>query len=224
MSFSLQLSLRRQAGLRGGCCYLGSGSWWSREACPGSLHWPPDLSTEDIHNLRVEKFVFFGGLTEDYSPGYSLSDCAEGLFQRDEGGASRCRSFFWGKKCQISKDYKITVIHKYRHFKLEIRACVCMGKCRSLGSLKSFLRHLNYLGPVSCFSPSWIPLRAHCRGFMAAVFFVYWYGRRLSLSTPFIPPPLGNFEKGWCIFFCLCFLLCNLIASGLHCSLWDLVP
>ena len=33
-----------------------------------------------------------------------------------------------------------------------------MERCKSLGSLKSFLWHLIYLGPVTCSFPSWMPL------------------------------------------------------------------
>ena len=39
-----------------------------------------------------------------------------------------------------------------------VTSFLCMGRCKSLGSLKTFFdMHLNHLGPVSLFSPSWIP-------------------------------------------------------------------
>ena len=68
-----------------------------------------------------------------------------------------------------------------------------MVRCRSLGS------HLNYLGPVSSLSPSWMPLRVYYQGQLSdwwldgqnifcsrewkATFFVYWSDRQQFLST-----------------------------------------
>ena len=37
------------------------------------------------HNLKVASYVLFTGLTKDSSPGSSLSDHSEGLFQRGKG-------------------------------------------------------------------------------------------------------------------------------------------
>ena len=61
----------------------------------------------------------------------------------------------------------------------------------------SFHMQLNHPGPVSCFHPSWIlsgsTVRCGCKATMTGSFwatkhqqtsFVYWYGRRCSLSTP----------------------------------------
>ena len=45
------------------------------------------LTEKKMHNLKTENYVLFGGLTEDLSPGDSLSDNAEGLFQKGKGGA-----------------------------------------------------------------------------------------------------------------------------------------
>ena len=52
----------------------------------------------------------------------------------------------------------------------------------------SFDKHLNYLGPISCFSPSWLPLRVHCQGSLWwpmawwwATFLVYRNVRQHSL-------------------------------------------
>ena len=47
------------------------------------------LSTEKkkTHNLKVENYVLFGRLSEDLSPGGSLSDSSKGLFPRGKGGS-----------------------------------------------------------------------------------------------------------------------------------------
>ena len=48
-----------------------------------------------------------------------------------------------------------------------------MGRCKSMGLLNhSSDTHLNYLRPVSYFSPSWIPLRVHCQGSYSD----WWFG------------------------------------------------
>ena len=46
-----------------------------------------------MHNLKDENYVLFGGHAEDLSPGDSLSDTSEGLFQRGKRGARIYRSF-----------------------------------------------------------------------------------------------------------------------------------
>ena len=62
-----------------------------------------------MHNLKVRNYVLFGGHAEDFSPGDSLSNASEGLFQRGKGGARIYKSFCKNKnKPQvfgISKDY-----------------------------------------------------------------------------------------------------------------------
>ena len=45
-----------------------------------------------MHNLKVEKYILFLDLTEDYNPGGSLSECSEELFPRGKGGAKIYRS------------------------------------------------------------------------------------------------------------------------------------
>ena len=42
---------------------------------------------------KGENYVLFGGLPEDLSLGYSLSDSSEGLLRRGKGGARIYRSF-----------------------------------------------------------------------------------------------------------------------------------
>ena len=97
-----------------------------------------------------------------YSPGDSLSDSSEELFQRSKGGARISRSFCWKKKklCSwTSKDYCWS--QKNRHFKLTILVLFYVWEgARVQAHWNDFLdMYLHYLGPASCFSPSWIPPR-----------------------------------------------------------------
>ena len=46
-----------------------------------------------MHNLKVENYVLFGGLSEDFKPRSSLSDGSDGLLQGGQGGARIYRSF-----------------------------------------------------------------------------------------------------------------------------------
>ena len=81
------------------------------------------MDWKTMHNLKVENCVLFSGLAEDYSPGYSLSDSSEELFQRDKAGATIYRSFYWKTKPKTNMctwTSKVTVNHKNRPLKLII--------------------------------------------------------------------------------------------------------
>ena len=60
-----------------------------------------------MHTLKVENYVLSGGLNEDLSPGYSLLDSSEGLFQRRNGGAS-----LYKRCCKNSNNIKGSRISK----------------------------------------------------------------------------------------------------------------
>lgn len=45
-----------------------------------------------MHNVKVENYVLFNGLTEDLGPGYSFSDHSEEVFQRGKERARIYRS------------------------------------------------------------------------------------------------------------------------------------
>ena len=78
---------------------------------------PLILSTKKMHSLKVEYYVLFGK-SEDLCLGCSLSDSSETLLPRGKGGDRIHRSFF-------NKD--------------QVLDFLCTGRCKSLGSLKSFL-------------------------------------------------------------------------------------
>ena len=122
------------------------------------------------------------GLIENWNLECSLS-CLWGTVLKRQGrtqdirvlqqkpGNHNIKNLLWIKENQTSR--------------YEFSAFLGMGRCRSLGSLRSFLpyMHLNHLGSVFCSSPSWIPSGCTARaaavavGLMAATSFVYWSGR-----------------------------------------------
>ena len=79
-----------------------------------------------MHNLKVEDYVLFSGLTEGLSTGYSLSDSSEGLFQRGMGGTRIYRSFC-KKKTQVVEQQEITANYrKTGHLKLMNLVLFCV--------------------------------------------------------------------------------------------------
>ena len=65
------------------------------------------------------------------------------------------------------------------------------GRCKNLGFLNYFLHmHLSHLGPLSCLSPSLVPLSVHhpeveADDLVAAASFVYWNARRYFFNVNF---------------------------------------
>ena len=96
----------------------------------------------------------------DVASQMALKDCSK-------EGARRHSSFCW-KKTHVVEHQSLTANHKTdRHFKLMILVLFyLLGKYARVWAhwSYSFDTHLNYLGPVSCFSPSRIPLRVHRQG------------------------------------------------------------
>ena len=102
------------------------------------------LSTEKkMHNLRV--MFYSADIWRTLSLGHSISDNAEKLFRRGKWGARIYRDFCnkrpgsWTiKGLLLIKENEITQIKEFSAF-------LCMGRCMSLGSLKSFLFLKNIL-------------------------------------------------------------------------------
>ena len=107
------------------------------------------------------------------------------------------RSFFWGKK-KVVELWTITANHKNRHFKWIILVLFFVQEDPRVWAHwnHSFDVHYSCPGPVSCFSPSWVPsgwtvrVAAGAEGLMFTASFVYWNGRWHSLST-------GVNKAGW---------------------------
>ena len=90
-----------------------------------------------MHNLKFENYVLFGRQNQGLKPGTQPLRELWGLLQRGEGRARICRSFC--NKDQVvrtSKDY--CELKKTRHLR-NLALFLCMGRCKSLGSVKSFL-------------------------------------------------------------------------------------
>ena len=78
------------------------------------------MATEKImHSLKVEGYVLFRDITEDYILGNSLSDSSEEQFQRGKGGARIYGSFSW-KKTHVVKHQKLPIITKNKCLKVMI--------------------------------------------------------------------------------------------------------
>ena len=71
-----------------------------------TFHWKVLSTEKKTHNLKVENYVLFGGLSEVLSPRCSLSNSSEGLPLRGKRGARIYRSFC--NKNQVEHQ-KITV-------------------------------------------------------------------------------------------------------------------
>ena len=93
-----------------------------------------------MHNLRVASYVLFGNLTEDHSLGDRLSNSSEELLQRGRGGY--IGGFAENKQTNHGVEHqKITANYKTQISQVnDFSAFLCKGRCKSLGSLKLFLR------------------------------------------------------------------------------------
>ena len=86
--------------------------------------------------------MFYLGPTEDYSLGESLWYSSEKQLPRGKGGV-RINSFCWEEKIKhVIKDRMITADHKEQKSQFnDASAFLCLGRYKSLGSLKLFFRH-----------------------------------------------------------------------------------
>ena len=84
-----------------------------------------------------------------------ISNSCEELFQRGKGGVRVYRRPWWGKKKKKKSNIKnLLLITKTRYLKLVIRTLFYVWEGITVWAYwsHSFDTHLNYLGPVSCFS------------------------------------------------------------------------
>ena len=104
--------------------------------------WADSLLSEPPEKpSKVSNHVLFGEFMEDYSLGDSLSDRAEGLYKRVDGRAM-IYSGFTGKKKKKVKYQKNRAKDKSQTSQVnDFSAFLFMGRCESLGLLKSFLRY-----------------------------------------------------------------------------------
>lgn len=93
-------------------------------------------------------YVLFVRLAEPLSLEVSLLGASEGLLLGDEEGFRIYRSF-----CNKNSEHQKVAVKENQTSQVnEFSTFLYMGRCKSLGSLKSFFdTHLHYLGPVSVF-------------------------------------------------------------------------
>ena len=95
------------------------------------------MSTEKNAQPKIVHYVLFRNLTEDYSLGGSLSDALE---ERSKEVREEPRYIgVFAEKRNVAEHQKITLIIKQTPQVNDFSAFLCMGRCRSLGSLKLFL-------------------------------------------------------------------------------------
>ena len=118
-----------------------SNSWWSSIPCSLLLCYPV-VDWKKVHNLKVENYVLFHGLPEKLSLENSFSHNSEGLLWRGKGG-DRILGVLAKKKKKKEEDswnVKRWLLKKVRHLKVKkISTFLCIGRCKSLGSLESSL-------------------------------------------------------------------------------------
>ena len=140
-----------------------------------------------MHSRKVE---FVRQTLEDLSPGCRLSNSSEGVLCYSQEGEPEYPGVF-ATKTRQSEHWKITVN--------ESSALVCMGRCKSLGSLKSFLWWAPQLSGANILLFSILSsLGLHSQGspvaagLTATASLVYCCGRRHSLSSCSLLIPLEN--------------------------------
>ena len=104
------------------------------------------VNFKNIHNLKVESYVLFNGKVWTSSPGDSISGNPEGTAlrrrHREEPGYIEL----------LIKENQISQVEEFSGF-------LCMGRCRSVGLLKSFVSYPLQLSRASsvCFSHPELP-------------------------------------------------------------------
>ena len=111
------------------------------------------VSTEKKCTTQKLRIMFYlADKTEDLSLGHSISDRSEGLVWRGQGGA---RIYEFLQQRPGGQNFKRLLLIKENPLSgvKEFSAFVCMGRCKSLGSLKSFLCYAPQLSGASilCF-------------------------------------------------------------------------
>jgi len=79
--------------------------------CYGSINWKENVQPKSL------ELCFVQYLSEDYSPGCSLTDTAEELFQRGKGGARKYRRFWWEKQNKTNNNKKTHHVVEDQHYR-----------------------------------------------------------------------------------------------------------
>ena len=122
------------------CCFL----WWSKDFCQW-VGLVVAVNQKKLHHLKVMDDVFFGGLNWGLRPGTEHLGSSGDQSEEASRGARIYKSFC--NKDQVvrtSKDYCWLKRARLSQIK-EFHALLCIGRCKNLGSLKSFLWHVAQL-------------------------------------------------------------------------------
>ena len=124
-----------------------------------------------LHGWKLRVIFHLAGLLRIIARDSSLSGSSEWLFPRGKGGARVYRSFRWKQMNNMWLNIKrlMLIAHKNGHLMLKISMLFYVwGRCRRVWAYWNYSldMHLNYLEPVSCFSPTWIPLKVHHQGWL----------------------------------------------------------
>ena len=95
---------------------------------------------EKIHNLKDESYILFGRLSEDLSPGPSISDNSEKTVPERLGEELGDTEVF-STKDQVAGTSKNYCLIREKQTS-QVKGCsafLCMSRYKSLGSLKSLL-------------------------------------------------------------------------------------
>ena len=113
------------------------------------------MSTENVQP-KIWELCFIWSVTEECSLGRQPLS-AERLFQRGKGGARIYRNFVLKTCNRASEDYCSSPRNRHSSWMGLVPIYVWEDARVWTHWNSSFDTHLNYLGPVSYFPPSWIP-------------------------------------------------------------------
>ena len=140
-----------------------------------------------MHNLEVESYVLFGGHSEDFKPGDRTLKSLWGTAAKRQWGSQDLQVFLQQrpgsrniKRLLLFKENQISQVKEFSTF-------LCMGRCKSLSSLKAFLWCAPQLlgASILCFLILSF-FRVHCRG--GRVLQHLTAGWRAILPPSWVPP------------------------------------
>ena len=127
------------------------------------------VSTEEEHRTPKLWVMFYLGtllrtIAQETASQIALRICSKEV--REEPGYIGAFAERQKQRNHVVEHQKMTANHKKQISQInDFSAFLCMRRFKVWAHWNySFDMHLNCLGPASCFSPSWIPLRAHHGG------------------------------------------------------------
>ena len=128
---------------------------WAKEfgRCPNVLKLVLLSTGKEKCNLKVENYILFNGLSEDLSPGGSISDSFGGLLQKDKGATRICKSF--ARNTRLLAHQRLLLIKENQ---LNLTLFYTWDYSRIWAPWNySFDMYLGSQGPASCSVPARVP-------------------------------------------------------------------